>query len=119
MPNRDEEAKELARRHYAVEIGLKDIFVLRDTAVATIVRGGETAAGNDETIKLLEVNENTVPSGVVPIEFGPAPASGIHFSSVIVEVTPEEFQRIRNQELPLPNGWEIGEHVEKPQPAQE
>lgn len=117
--SKEEEAKELARRHYAVEVGIKDIFVLKDTIDAVVEHSGEPAAGNGETIKLLEVNENTIPSGVVPIQFGPAPASGIHFSSVIVEVTPEEFQKIENQELPLPNGWEVGERIEKPDPVQE
>lgn len=119
MPNKDEETLELARRHYAVEIGLKDIFVLRDAVDVSVEHGNDAAAGNGETIKLLEVNENTTPAGVVPIQFGPAPASGIHFSSVIVEVTPEEFRQIQRQELPLPAGWQVGEHIEKAQAAQE
>ena len=42
-----------------------------------------------EPIKLLEVNENTVAAGVMPLYFGPAPASGIPYPSVIVEVTGE------------------------------
>lgn len=114
MANKDEEAKELARRHYAVEIGVKDIFVLKDTVNVAVEHAGEAPAGNGETIKLLEINENTIPSGVVPIQFAPAPASGIHFPSVIVEVTPDEFQQIKRRELSLPHGWEIGERVEKP-----
>lgn len=117
MADKDEEAKELARRHYTVEIGVKDIFVLRDTVNVAVEHVGEAAAGNGEKIKLLEINENTIPSGVVPIQFGPAPASGIHFSSVIVEVTPEEFQKIQKRELSLPHGWEIGERVEDPESA--
>lgn len=117
MPNRDEEAKELARRHYAIEVGMKDIFMLREVASAAAAHGGTPVAQNGDTIKLLEVNENTIPLGVVPIQFGPAPDSGIHFSSVIVEVTPEEFERIRNRVLALPNGWEIGERIEMPQAA--
>ncbi len=110
MPNKEEETRELARRHYAVEAGLTDIFVLNDSAVAEVVRNGET-------IRLLEVNENTIPSGIYPLEFGPAPASGIHFSSVIVEVTPEEFKRIQTSELHLPGGWELGEHIPRPDAA--
>lgn len=117
MPNRDEETIELARRHYAIEIGLTDVFVLRDAAEAAVVQGSRAAGGNGDTIKLLEVNENTIPSGVVPIQFGPAPESGIHFSSVIIEVTPQEFQRIQASELPLPEGWEIGDRIAKPELA--
>jgi hypothetical protein len=97
-------AKELASKHFEVEAGLTQIFRIQDEA--------ETVRG--EPIKLLEVNENTVPSGVMPLRFGPAPASGIPFSSVIVEVTPEEFKRIQSHELKLPEGWEIGEELPKP-----
>lgn len=66
---------------------------------------------------LLEVNENTIPSGIYPIQFGPAPTSGIHFPSVIVEVTPAEFRKIMADELRLPGGWEIGDHIPRPEVA--
>ena len=57
---------------------------------------------------------NTVESGVMPLHFGPAPASGIPYSSIIVEVTPSEFEKIRTHELRLPDGWEIGEELPRP-----
>jgi hypothetical protein len=107
----DDEAKELARRHYEVEEGLTDIFVLRDAVEASVGRA------NGEKIKLLEVNQDTIPSGIMPIEFGPSPASGIHYSSVIVEITPEEYERLQNEELSLPDGWQIGERVPRPDSA--
>jgi hypothetical protein len=107
MANVEEEAVELAKKHYAVEEGLKDIFVLNEVVEVEVVRGGET-------VKLLEVNENTVPAGVAPIQFGPAPSSGIHYPSVIVEVTPAEFEQIKANKLPLPNGWQLGDRVPKP-----
>lgn len=118
MATKEEEARELAWKHYAVEEGLKDIFLLQESAGAAAVRNGqvvqteETCAG--ETIRLLEVNENTIPSGIAPIQFGPAPASGIHFPSVIVEVTPAEFEQIKAKQLSLPEGWELGERIPKP-----
>ena len=34
-------------------------------------------------------------------------------SSVIVEVTPDEFERIQSQELKLPDGWTIDEEYPK------
>ena len=64
-------------------------------------------------IKLLEVNENTVPSGVMPIQFGPSLASGIHYSSIIVEVTPDEYEEIQTGKLGLPDGWTLGEEIPK------
>jgi hypothetical protein len=99
-------AKELAAKHYQVEAGLKRIFRITGTA--------EVEAVPAEPIKLLEVNENTVPSGVMPLGFDAAPAAGIPFPSVIIEVTPSEFEQIQTKELKLPNGWGIADEIPKP-----
>ncbi len=103
MPTKDEEAQSLAQKHYEVEPGLTQIFRMTATADAEV-----RAA---EPIKLLEVNENTVPSGILPIQFGPSPASGLHYSSVILEVTPDEFRKIQTEEWRLPRGWKIGQPI--------
>ncbi len=94
-------AKELARKHYQAEAGLQTIIRLTGSA--------EVEVRPFEPIKLLEVNANTVPSGVLPVSFGPALASGIPYPSVIVEVSPEEFAKIQTHELKLPKGWVLAE----------
>lgn len=109
----EREAIELAKRHYAVDVGLTDIFIIKDRSNGNGEADDDGERGQGAPIRLLEVNENTIPAGISPLRFGPAPASGIHFSSVIVEVTPEEFERIQKQELRLPSGWELGERVPK------
>jgi hypothetical protein len=96
----------LAQKHYEIEQGVLDIFEIKAVAGPAAYR---------DRIRLLEVNENTIPSGVVPIPFDPLPASGIHYPSVIVEVTPEEFAKIQNSELTLPFGWEVGGHIPRKQ----
>jgi|SRR3954470_17377542 len=106
MIDKDEAAKVLARKHYQIEDGITHIFRLTDKV--------EVEVRPAEPIKLLEVNAATVPSGVMPLHFGPAPASGVPFPSVIVEVTPAEFEKIRRQELKLPQGWVIGEEIPRP-----
>ncbi len=100
MPTKDEEAMALAQTHYQVETGLTHVF--------RVVGDGAAEAMPTEPIKLLEVNEYTVPSGILPIHFGPSPASGLHYSMVILEVTPDEFRKIQSEELALPHGWRIG-----------
>jgi hypothetical protein len=99
-------ARDLANRHYQTETGLTRIFRLSGSA--------EVEMRPFEPIKLLEVNENTFASGVQPLQFGPAPASGVPFPSVIVEVTPDEFIRIQSKEIPLPKGWILGDELPKP-----
>src|SRR6266536_2554770 len=96
MPTKDEVAERLAQAHYIVEPGIRRIF--------RVAGGVEAEANPREPIKLLEVNENTVPSGIVPVHFGPHPASGVPFSSQIIEITPEEFERL-GTDLQLPEGW--------------
>jgi len=102
-------AKDLAMKHYEIEDGLTTIFRLTDGADAQVVRG--------TPVKLLEVNVNTPEAGVIPLGFGPAPASGIPYASIIIEVTPKEFEKIRSNELKLPEGWSIGEEFPRPSGA--
>ena len=64
MPTKDEEAMALAQKHYLVEAGMTQIFRITGDAAAEVTPA--------EPIKLLEVNEYTVPSGILPIHFGPS-----------------------------------------------
>ena len=85
-----------------VEPGLRAIYRL------------ESADPNDHRIKLLEVNEQTVPTGIVPVGFPAHPASGLHYPSVVIEVTPQEYEAIQRKQLNLPTGWEVRDAYERP-----
>src|SRR5689334_2497087 len=76
MPSKDEVARKLAEAHYVIEPGITQIF--------RIQAGAEAETRPDEPIKLLEVNENTIPTGIMPLTFASAPAQGFPFSSIIV-----------------------------------
>lgn len=89
----------VASKHYAVESGMEEIVLYSaDHGVERVER---------EPLKLLEVNANTISSGVMPLHFGPAPEFGFDYPSVIIEVTPEEYDQIRSHRLRLPAGWDI------------
>jgi hypothetical protein len=102
--SRDGVARRLAESHYRVDPAIRQIVRLLSA----------TEDAPNEPIKLLEVNEETSMSGVVPVFFGPHPPSGTVFPSVIVEVRPEEFERIQSRDLPLPNGWRVGTAYPRP-----
>jgi hypothetical protein len=106
MPSKDEVAEKLARAHYLIEPEISQIFRLSDSA--------EIETRPNEPIKLLEVNPDTLPSGILPLHFGPHPASGISYPSVIVEITPEEYEQVQKGNLQLPNGWQIGKLFQRP-----
>lgn len=103
--SRDGVARRLAESHFRVDPSIRQVIRLLSPM-------GEDSAS--EPIKLLEVNEETSMSGVVPVFFGSHAASGIYFPSVIVEVCPEEFERILGGQLPLPNGWTLGPEYSRP-----
>lgn len=93
--NKDEVAKELAQAHAAEEAAIEAVYLITSAQ----------DADPNEPIKLLEVNEATVPSGVVPVYFGPG--GGVSYPSVVVELTGSEFSRL-GKDLPLPSGWNLG-----------
>lgn len=57
-------AQELARRHYLADVGLRTVYRL--------VADDENEERPAEPIKLLEVNDDAVPAGVLPVSLGPA-----------------------------------------------
>ena len=56
-------------KHYDIEPGITRIFKLRDKP--------EFEELSSSPIKLLEINIDTPPSGIMPLYFGPVPGSGI------------------------------------------
>lgn len=106
MADKRQTARLLAESHYRT-----DQSIVR---IVTVMAGPEAEARPSEPVKLLEVNEATVPLGIRPLGFSAQPEGGIDFPSVIVEVTPDEFQEIRAGRLPLPNGWRLGEEIPRP-----
>ena len=97
VKSKNEVAQELASFHAEVEQSVVKVIRLRT----------DQEDDPNEPIKLLELNRNTIPSGIVPVYFGPS--DEIPFPSVVVEVTESEFGKVEQQTLMLPNGWRLGE----------
>ncbi len=105
MSDRENVAKWLAGKHYEIEPGITHIFKILDKPEIEML---PTAP-----IKLLEVNTDTPAAGIMPLHFGGVPGSPIPYPSVIVEITPEEFEQVKARELQLPEGWTVGEEYPK------
>ena len=93
-------ALKLARFHQEIDPGMRQIFRL--------LASEKTEDHPREPVKLLAVNQDTVPTGILPLHFPPQPEEGYPFSTVYVEITPEEFVKIQSQELTLPQDWKVG-----------
>jgi len=62
-------------------------------------------------IRLLEVTGSTPATGSVQ-PFGFRPTREVPYATVIAQVTPDEFERVRSGELKLPPGWNLSELTE-------
>jgi hypothetical protein len=111
MSTKDEAARLLAQKHREIEAGISHILHVTGRVDVELLP--------DEPIKLLEVNADTVPNGVMPLYFAASPQSGIPYPTAIIEVTPEEFRRIQAKELDLPAGWlHLQELPPEPEPVE-
>jgi len=108
MSEKDKKARELVDWHFEVEPDLVEVY--------RIISDDE--ANPAEPIKLLEVNEATLPSDKVEA-FGFAPAKDFPFRTVIAEVTPKELANLRARPELLPRGWSLDTAVRfgRPQAA--
>ena len=93
-----ETAKHLAKEHFKVEPELKKVFLV------------EPLKEDDprEPIKLLEVVEGAIERGVEPIAFPSDFGSGVPFPSVIIELSPREFEEFKRNKLYFGNeSWRL------------
>jgi hypothetical protein len=102
--NKDDQAHSVAASHYALE-----------PVIANIIRLiGSNEEDAREPVKLLEVNSDTIEAGIIPVSFGPHPSSGAPYPTIIIEVTPREFEEIETGHLQLPDDWRLGPSIPRP-----
>ena len=102
MMTKTDTAEVLAKSHYAVEPNLRRVFELDPVDENT----------SDGPVALLEVVEGTIERGIEPIAFAADPARGIEFPSVIVEVSPREYEDICRNRLDISAyGWRMGREI--------
>jgi hypothetical protein len=84
-----EAAREMARAHAEIDPDVKQIFLLESP----------DEGDPEEPIKLLEVVEGAFEGGIEPVSFAPNPGRGVPYPSVIVEVSPHEFEAMDKTEV--------------------
>jgi len=96
VPSKEDVATDLIQAHFQVEPHLTEVWRIR----------GENEGSPTEPIKLLEVNDATVATGsIMPFSF--APTADVPYPTIIVEVTPEEFEAVKSDPTKLPRGWSL------------
>jgi hypothetical protein len=99
---RDGMALWIARKHLAADSGIQSVLYLPKGAPA-------------DEIRLLEVNDRlALPESergtIAPIDFG-LNVQGAHFRLFVADITSEQLEAIRNGQLDLPAGWDLGDHM--------
>ncbi len=68
---------------------------------------------NLHEVLLLEVSFGTpTVDEILPFRFGPDPANGVDYPSIVILVSPKEWQDIQNGNLNLPNGWDLSRAID-------
>jgi len=53
----------------------------------------------------------TTEAGIMPIAMTADPSRRVNYASVVIEITPEEFERLKSGELQLPQGWRVADEL--------
>jgi hypothetical protein len=88
-----ETAKSLADAHSHAEPSLKRVCLLAPI----------NEHDPNDPIKLLEVVEGTIERGIEPVAFTADPAHGIEYPSMIIEVSPSEYESLKDRKLHVGN----------------
>ena len=106
MLTRDEAARELVDWHYTIDP--------RMTQAIRLLSANEDDP--KEPLKFLEASPDAIESGVVTtFTFGPA--DNFPYSMKIANITPEEMEQVRRNEISLPEGWSLENSIIYPAPA--
>lgn len=101
MPTKDETARLLADAHFRLDQGITRIFRIVEPDETTSLR----------PVKLLKISPLTTEVGISPVGMTADPSRGVFYSSVVVEITPDEFDRLQRGELKLPHDWTLGDEL--------
>ena len=102
-----EAAKVLAWKHYELEEGAHPYFPHHPTKPWLRSREGHRSNCSKST-QIHQSQGSSLCSSALRLRAASPTAS------VIVEVSPSEFQKLQSNELKLPEGWSIGEEFPRP-----
>jgi hypothetical protein len=101
MFTKEQAAQFIADAHFRLDHGVSRIFRLV----------GPREMESSDPVKLLEINPMTPEAGIMPVALGASPAHGFPYSTVVIEISPTEFEQVAAGALALPDGWSIAEEL--------
>ncbi|MCP4109126.1 MAG: hypothetical protein GY749_26950 [Desulfobacteraceae bacterium] len=101
----------MKNREDAARYMVTDLFEMEDSVIEVLRVISEGEESPNEPIKLLEVTEMTVKTGIIPVYFGPSDDNP--YPQVIIEITPDEYDDLKSKKITLPYNWSVGELLYK------
>jgi len=99
--DRDSMAKWYAKQHLKTDPGIVSVHYLPKNA-------------GEREIRLIEVNDllrERTDDALEPIDFGVDTGMDSAHKLFVLDVTPEQWERIRTKTLPLPSGWSLDKSI--------
>ena len=96
---------DLAAEHFGVDPGIDLIVWFRPAK-----------PDESQEIRLLEVNRDALKGDLFPVAF--RASDDLPFRLVIAELHPDEWRRVKDGTLPLPEDWQASERREIPRPPE-
>ena len=85
--------EKVVQSHFEIEPGIDEIIWFKK--------------GSDGRICLLEINRGALPAGsILVFSFAPSPPE-VPLPIRIADVTPQEWERVKQGDIPLPPGWSL------------
>lgn len=100
--NRDSMARWYAKEHFKTDPGIKSIHYLPSDA-------------DDREIRFVEINaliSDRTDDALEPIDFGIDMGTDNAHKLFVLDVTPDQWERVQAGELPLPHDWSLVAAIE-------
>jgi hypothetical protein len=85
-------AESLIQEHFELDPSLENVIWFNSDKTAEI--------------RLLEITPETFPAGAV-LSFYFPPDEEFPYATIMAQITPEEWQKVLRNEIPLPEGWTL------------
>jgi hypothetical protein len=85
-------AESLIQEHFELDPSLENVIWFNSDKTAEI--------------RLLEITSETFPAGAVLSYYFP-PDDEFPYATIMAQITPEEWQKVLRNEIPLPEGWTL------------
>ncbi len=93
--NLESVVKKFVNEHFALDENLERVIWIK--------------SGNTPAIRLLEINSETPPTAEV-LSFYFPPSDELPSALFLAEIKPEEWQKILQSQIALPEGWSLENH---------